>query len=76
MPRPLIVMCTLLALLIPLSLVLALTGQPALAFFVSNAGTVLILLGMIAWIVLIDSRKRWPRTSAWERLARLLTFQR
>ncbi len=46
------------------------------ATFISNAGTLVILLGNLAYIVFWHSRKRWPGTSAAERLKRVLTFRR
>ena len=43
---------------------------------ISQAGTLLVLLVIVTWIVLWDSRKRWPGQNAWQRLVSLFTFRR
>lgn len=42
----------------------------------STGGTALVVFGTLAYIVLIDSRKRWPTASVAERLIKVLTYSR
>jgi len=42
----------------------------------SNAGTGLIILGNVGYIVLFDPRRRWPGTSLLDRIFRLMRFDR
>lgn len=57
-------------------LVLLLAGHPDAAWIASWFGSVTWTLGVLAWIVLFDSRRRWPGTSAVQRLGYLLSFRR
>ena len=42
----------------------------------SNAGTALIILGNVGYIVLFDPHRRWPGTSLSDRIGRLMRFDR
>lgn len=59
-----------------LAVMLALLGYPVAAYAVNYLGTVLVVLGNVAYIVFYDSRKRWKGVSSRDRLVRLLTFRR
>lgn len=47
-----------------------------IAVLVSWTLTLLGLGGVLAWIVFVDSKKRWPWATAWERYVAVVTFQR
>ncbi len=51
-------------------------GHGDAAWAVSNLGTILVLIGNLVYIVIWNSRKRWPGTTAWERLVKVMTFER
>ncbi len=51
-------------------------GHPAAAWSVGTFGTPSWLLIFLAYIVLVDSKDRWPEASGWDRLRRVLTFTR
>jgi hypothetical protein len=53
---------------------LFIVGERSLAWVVSYGGTSLVLLILIAWVVAVDSKKRWPGAGWIVRLGRLLTF--
>lgn len=76
MPRQLIVVIGLLVGIIVVATVLAFTlGSDAASLF-SNLATLGVMLGAIGYIVLYDSRTRWPELSARQRLGRLLSLKR
>jgi hypothetical protein len=43
---------------------------------ITNAATLVWMLGVMAWVVVRDSRKRWPEASTWERYVNVITFKR
>ena len=51
-------------------------GHRQAATLVSNLGTMAVLLANLVYIVFWHSKKRWPNTSAPERLKRVLLFRR
>jgi hypothetical protein len=55
---------------------LSIAGFDRAALALSYPGTLMFLLGILAWIVVGDSRKRWPGSTWHERLLRVLTFTR
>lgn len=59
-----------------LGITLVLCGYDRAGTVVSNGGTALWLLGVFWWIVLVDSRKRWPGVSWQQRATRVMTFHR
>lgn len=66
-----------LLLVIATAVVLVATGNPGAAAAVGNLGTAVVLLGVLAWVVVWDSRnKRWPETTCGQRLAKILSFER
>lgn len=46
------------------------------AFFASSAGTFVWTFGVLAWVVFIDSRRRWPGVSASRRFWRVIALCR
>ena len=60
--------------IIVVTVVLVLAGQGDLASVVARAGTALVLLWNVIFIVFIDSRKRWPGVPWLNRLANFFTF--
>jgi hypothetical protein len=58
------------------AIVLVLIGQRDLAWVVGNLGSLVWVLAILAWIVFVDSRRRWPGLSAFRRYARIVTFYR
>jgi len=60
-----------------LALALLAVGVSAdLCAVVSMMGSFGASLGCLAFIVLIDSRARWPGQNAWQRLVNVLSFTR
>lgn len=55
---------------------LGLIGQMIAAQLFSMFGTIGVLAGMMIWIVIIDSRNRWPSVGWFNRLTRVITFYR
>ncbi len=64
---------------------MAVIGATGAAYFVlgersaeiiSLFGSIAATLGMLAYIVIWDSRKRWPGVKAFDRFARIVTFYR
>lgn len=58
------------------AVVLLLLGFPSAAWAVGNAGTLLFLLGVMAWIGISDPMKKWPGASVFQRVANVMTFKR
>lgn len=50
-------------------------GYHAVANFLSSGGILLWFCGVIAWIVIADSKKRWPGIGIRERFVRVITFR-
>lgn len=50
-----------------------LVGRDA-AWVWSMGGMTLVVFGTLAYIVLFHSRKRWPNTTAFQRLVNVLTY--
>ncbi len=59
-----------------LSIVVFFAGDPTAAWMVAYFGTGIVTLACVAYVVLFDSRSRWPHTSWLVRLGRLFWFQR
>ncbi len=56
-------------------LTFALAPHSGLAPVISMGGVVITQLGVLVWVALYDSRKRWPQVkSAWARAGYVLTF--
>lgn len=74
-PRPFLVFCAGLVVLI-------LAAVPLVMFFghaapaISQTLTALWVVGFIVYVVVVDSRRRWPDQPWWTRLRRVLTFHR
>lgn len=65
-----------LLLIIAVTCALLLAGYPTAAYIVGNPGTLLYLIGLVVWIAVVDSRKRWPDVGWFTRLSYVLTFKR
>ena len=75
--RQLLLLCVLpLAILLAAGCLLFFVGHPVAAWAVSTIGTLAWLLAVLAYVVAVDSRGRWPDAAGWERLRRVLTFTR
>jgi hypothetical protein len=74
-PRPFLVFCAGLVVLILASVPLALFFGHA-APSIAQGLTALWVFGFIGYVVVVDSRKRWPGVPWWARLSRVLTFYR
>ncbi len=59
-----------------LATALAVAGYYDVAWLVGEAGTATLMLGFLAWVVLWDSRKRWPGETVRQRLVRIVFFNR
>jgi hypothetical protein len=46
------------------------------AWVISFGGTFAVLGANVVWIVFVDSKKRWPNRTAFDRFANLITFSR
>lgn len=42
----------------------------------SQLATAAVMFTALGWVVIVDSRSRWPGAPWWARLARVLTFYR
>lgn len=58
------------------AITLLLTGHSNASFITGWGGTVIVLGLTLLYIVLFDSRSRWPNTTAWRRFVNVMTFQR
>lgn len=58
------------------ALVVFITVSPAVGALVSELGTLMVMLGWLAWVIIFDSRKRWPGASVAQRADRVMTFKR
>jgi peptidoglycan/LPS O-acetylase OafA/YrhL len=74
--KGMLVLCSGMIAIIVIGIVLIVTDHTTAASLVSNIGTLVWLLLVGAWIVLWDSRKRWPRATVMQRLSNVLTFRR
>lgn len=69
-------------LVMPLCAVLIVTtilffaGYEGAAVTVGSLGSITVMFGVFFYIVLFDSKRRWPNTSVSERIARILSFER
>lgn len=61
---------------IPAAFALELTGHRNLAWAVPALGTPLAVTLMLWYVVLFDSKKRWPDLSLGERCAKVVFFER
>jgi hypothetical protein len=66
----------LLSAVIALATLLVLLGASTAAWLVGYVGTALVVFGTLVWIVIWDSRKRWPGTTWSTRLTKVLWFER
>lgn len=62
--------------LMVVSIIIFFAGYETLAWGISSLGLLLYLLGVVLWVVLIDSRRRLPGTTAPRRLGKLFSFER
>lgn len=62
--------------IIILTTVLFFSGFTTAAALVGQPGTLAWIVGAGIWIVLWDSRSRWPGQSAWQRFVNVITFTR
>lgn len=76
LPRPLFYYLLTILMIIPISVTLLLFGYQSVASLVSLGGTSAIMTIMLVYVVVVDSRKRWPNISVVERFVRVITFQR
>lgn len=73
-PRGMQVQCAGLIVILIVNLALFAAGYGDLAAILSPVATLFWMLGMVAWIVFFDSKKRWPKRSVFQRYASLITF--
>lgn len=63
-----------------LSMVASLIAWPIwgynVAYCISLFGTVVVVFGVLAYVVFIDSKRRWPNVPTFDRFARVITFYR
>jgi len=57
-------------------LVLAVTGHKTGAFMLGNFGTLFWMLGVLLYLAVFDSKRRWPELGFSDRLVNMLTFKR
>ena len=76
MPKGFVVQIVGMALIGITSFALGYAGWERAALAVEYPGTLSFLLGILAWIVIKDSTRRWPGTPWHERLLRVLAFTR
>jgi hypothetical protein len=50
--------------------------SPAIIQLLTTLGTLLVMSATVLWIVFVDSRRRWPEASAFDRFTRFITFYR
>lgn len=58
------------------TIVLFAAGHRDAAWIASWAGVLTWTFQVLAWVVFFDSRRRWPGTSALQRLGRIFSFYR
>lgn len=76
MPLPLkVIMGGLVAIIVAVP-VLLLVGAKDAAWWLGEGGTLVWLLGGLAYAAIWDSKKRWPDVSTFTRYARIVTFYR
>lgn len=46
------------------------------AWILGNMGTGVVYFGVMIYIIFFDSKKRWPTLTCFERMGRLLRFER
>lgn len=63
-------------LLIPISVTIFLLGYHSVASLFSLVGTLSVMTITLAYVVVIDSRYRWPNITIFERFVRVITFHR
>jgi len=76
MPRPVLFLIGTTLLILVAAITLMVMGYENAAWVVGNFGTLGLFLGMLAYVVLWDSRKKWPNLTVGERATKVLTFQR
>ena len=62
--------------IIIVSAVLIILGHTTAAFAVSQFGTVVWMFSVLAYVVLLDSKKRWPDATFSQRLTAVVTFKK
>lgn len=75
-PKPFLLMISSFLCVIGATTFLFFTDHKVAATAVGEIGPLVIVLSALGYIVLIDSKKRWPDVHWTERLARTLTFHR
>ena len=68
--------CGGLLLLIPAAIIVDLVAGSTWGAVVGSGGTIVWMTLTMAWVVLVDSRKRWLADSAWQRFINVITFRR
>lgn len=56
------------------NIILSIAGFHDAAFILGTFGTIALMGGVMIWIVLVDSKKRWPSKSAFDRFSSVITF--
>jgi hypothetical protein len=74
--RAFIIYLALLAVLVPATLIAYMVGGMAAASLVGQGGAGLVVFGSFLYVVVWDSRKKWPSASVWRRASNVLTFTR
>ncbi len=75
-PKPMMVMMGGLIAILFADVVLFAVGLVAVADVLGTVGSLVWMLGFLAYVVFVDSRHRWPGVRAFHRYARVITFYR
>lgn len=65
-----------LTILFPATLVAFFVMGHGWAYLVGQGGALAVFIANLLWIVLVDSKRRWPGVKAFNRYARVVTFYR
>lgn len=75
-PRGFIVLLAGISLIMIASIVTFFTVSEDVAWMISTPGTVLWVVAVYLWVVIVDSRKRWPGVPLYIRAGRVMFMHR
>ena len=75
-PRPLVAVFILVLVGIPFNIFIIATDAGPIWRIIGQFWTLYVFLGLAAYIVFWDSKKRWPDKTAFQRWTNLITFKR
>lgn len=70
------ILCGGILLIMIATMILFMSGKETLASAISTFGTLLWILGVLIYVMVFDSKKRWPNDSLGERITKIMTFTR